>query len=102
MPSTRWWRWCSARTSYAASSACRKPPASPPTRAIRSPGPDRHSGALRGQRRRNGRGSRLRLRRRRLAAAAALGHELVELGLVLGVAQPVEKFHELALLLLEA
>jgi hypothetical protein len=33
-----------------------------------------------------------------LRAAAALRHELVEFGLVLGVAQAVEKFLELALL----
>ena len=43
----------------------------------------------------------LRLRCRVFRAAAALGHELVELDLVLGVAQPVEKFHELALLFFE-
>src|SRR5919198_476787 len=35
-------------------------------------------------------------------AATALGHELVEFGLVLGVAQAVEKFLEFALLLFQA
>ena len=46
--------------------------------------------------------SGLRLRRRCFGAAAALGHELVEFGLVLGVAQAVEELLELALLLFEA
>src|SRR5690242_14034413 len=48
--------------------------------------------------------SALRLRRGAVfarAAVAHLGHELVELGLVLGLAQPVEKLAELALLLFE-
>ena len=35
------------------------------------------------------------------AAAAAIGHELIELGLVLGVAQALQEFPELALLLFE-
>ena len=35
-------------------------------------------------------------------AIAPLGHELIELGPVLGKAQPLEKFLELALLFLEA
>src|SRR5207247_2027677 len=35
------------------------------------------------------------------APAAALGHELIELGLILGVTQALQKFLELALLLLE-
>src|SRR5437764_4693445 len=34
-------------------------------------------------------------------AAAAVGHELIELGLVLGVAQPLQELLELALLLFE-
>ena len=47
----------------------------------------------------------LRLRRRRrigrAGAVAALGHELIELGLVAGEAQPLEEFLELALLFFE-
>src|SRR5262245_45798914 len=35
MRSTRWWRWCRARTWCVASSACRRPSAWSPTRAIR-------------------------------------------------------------------
>src|SRR5690349_16611365 len=46
---------------------------------------------------------RLRWRRRWLVGAgAAVGHELVELGLVLGGAQLVEELAEFALILLEA
>src|SRR5579862_1648419 len=48
------------------------------------------------------RGTRSSLLRRRLVAAAALGHELVKLRLVLGVAQSVEKRQELALLVFQA
>jgi hypothetical protein len=44
----------------------------------------------------------LRLRWWTLGTAAALGHELVELGLVLGVTQTVEKLLELALFFFEA
>jgi hypothetical protein len=43
----------------------------------------------------------LRLGGRR-SALATVGHELVELGLVLGEAQPVEEVAELLLLLFEA
>src|SRR6202007_1265273 len=43
----------------------------------------------------------LRLRSIPLRAPATLRHELVELHLVLGVPQPVEEFHELALLFFE-
>src|SRR5689334_4308169 len=42
-----------------------------------------------------------RLMRRLRGAIAAFGHELVELGLVLGEAQPVEKLPEFLLLVLE-
>ena len=42
------------------------------------------------------------LRRRGLWATAALGHELVEFGLVFGMTQAVEKCFELALFLFEA
>ena len=38
---------------------------------------------------------------RAFGTTAAVGHELVELGLVLGVAQALEELAELALLLLE-
>src|SRR5664280_155761 len=41
------------------------------------------------------------LRRRGFRPVAALGHELVELGLVLGEAQAIEKFAELTLLFLK-
>src|SRR5664279_3507592 len=41
------------------------------------------------------------LRRRGLGPVAAFGHERIELGLVLGEAQAIEKFAELALLFLE-
>src|SRR2546430_9481620 len=44
----------------------------------------------------------LRLWRRRVVGAAAVGHELVELRLVLGLTQAVQKFEEIALLVLEA
>src|SRR6202011_5740338 len=47
------------------------------------------------------RASRLRLRLGALRARAAIGHELVELGAVLGEAQALEELDELALLLLE-
>src|SRR5205085_239660 len=47
-------------------------------------------------------GSGLRLWRRRVVAAAAVGHELVELRLVLGLTQAVQKFEEIALLVFEA
>ena len=40
--------------------------------------------------------------RRRGRARAVLGHELVELFLVLGVAQPIEEILEFGLLLFEA
>ena len=43
----------------------------------------------------------LRLRSVVTGAIAPLGHELVELGLVLGMAQAVEKLFEFALLVLE-
>src|SRR5699024_9646399 len=51
---------------------------------------------------RNAAGSACRLRIASLrAAVAALGHELVELGLVLGLAQTIEEFLERRLFLLE-
>ena len=46
-------------------------------------------------------GSALRLRSVRLRAVAPLGHELIEFGLVLGEAQPIDEVAELALLVFE-
>ena len=43
----------------------------------------------------------MRLRGLRLGPVAALGHELIELGLVLGEAQPVQELTELALLVFQ-
>ena len=47
-------------------------------------------------------GSGFSLRRRALRRPAALGHELVEFGLVFGMTQAVEKRFELALFFFEA
>ena len=47
-------------------------------------------------------GSGFRLRRRALGPPAALGHELIEFGLVLGMTQAVEKILELALFFFSA
>src|SRR5438132_3281320 len=46
-------------------------------------------------------GSRLRLRGRPFRPPAAVVHELIEFGLVLGVAQPVQELEEIALLVFE-
>src|SRR5439155_12198199 len=46
-------------------------------------------------------GSGLRLWRRSFGAAAAFGHDLIEFGCVLGVAQPVQELEEVALLVFE-
>src|SRR5260370_42297501 len=46
-------------------------------------------------------GSGLRLRRRSLRPSAAVVHELIEFGLVLGVAQPGQELQEIALLVVE-